>query len=242
MAVWHARQGQGGSRGKCSRQLASRSLLILFPQFPQGLKVVSRNDDFCVLDEDNPESEGVYVDLYENPERFTGYAGPSANKVWKAIYEENCFDVVPFLPPSRAAESGGSGYVGSSLIQDKSQGVRNLMGTLGLAAPSDPQDEMCLEKRVYYRVISGRFASPACSTRLHLTRLLSRLARVHFNTHLRRVPRSVDRSMAAKSRVLYHAHRRAPRTVAERLLQLRPHAARSHKGRALPPIIRLRNG
>ena len=136
------------------------------------------------------------MDLYENPERFTGYAGASANKVWKAIYEENCFDVVPFLPPSRSSESGGSGYVGSSLIQDKSQGVRNLMGTLGLAAPSDPQDEMCLEKRVYYRVISGGSASPACSTRHHLT-LLHRPARVHLDTHLRRVPRPIDRRMAA---------------------------------------------
>lgn len=116
-----------------------------------------RDQDFCVLDEDSPSSEGVYVDLFENPERFTGYAGSSANKVWKAIYEENCFGVVPFLPPSRSAESGGSGYIGSSLLQDKSQGVRNVMGTLGLAAPRDPQDqEMCLEKRVFYRLISGK--------------------------------------------------------------------------------------
>lgn len=33
----------------------------------------------------------MYVDLIENPERFTGYAGPSANKVWQSIYQENCF-------------------------------------------------------------------------------------------------------------------------------------------------------
>eukprot|EP00616_Rhizochromulina_sp_CCMP1243_P018190 CAMPEP_0118974022 /NCGR_PEP_ID=MMETSP1173-20130426/11027_1 /TAXON_ID=1034831 /ORGANISM="Rhizochromulina marina cf, Strain CCMP1243" /LENGTH=571 /DNA_ID=CAMNT_0006923723 /DNA_START=43 /DNA_END=1758 /DNA_ORIENTATION=- len=39
------------------------------------------------------EDEGmVYVDLLENPERFTGYAGPSAQRVWRAIHEENCFD------------------------------------------------------------------------------------------------------------------------------------------------------
>lgn len=32
-----------------------------------------------------------YVNLLENPERFTGYSGPSAERVWKAIKEENCF-------------------------------------------------------------------------------------------------------------------------------------------------------
>lgn len=34
---------------------------------------------------------GVYVNLLENPERFTGYAGAPAHRVWKAIKEENCF-------------------------------------------------------------------------------------------------------------------------------------------------------
>mmetsp|Transcript_2704 Transcript_2704/g.3708 ORF Transcript_2704/g.3708 Transcript_2704/m.3708 type:complete len:476 (+) Transcript_2704:517-1944(+) len=34
---------------------------------------------------------GVYVNLLQNPERFTGYAGPSAHRVWHAIQEENCF-------------------------------------------------------------------------------------------------------------------------------------------------------
>ncbi|KAJ1561223.1 hypothetical protein HK405_004564, partial [Cladochytrium tenue] len=35
--------------------------------------------------------EPVPVDLVRNPERFTGYAGPSAARVWRAVYEENCF-------------------------------------------------------------------------------------------------------------------------------------------------------
>lgn len=126
-------------------------------QYPKILEgALFRDEDFCVCDEASPNSEGVYVDLYENPERFTGYAGPSANKVWKAIYEENCFDIVPFIAPSRSSEAGGSGYVGSSLLQDASKNVKSLMGTLGLAAPRDPpEDEQCLEKRVYYRLISG---------------------------------------------------------------------------------------
>lgn len=32
-----------------------------------------------------------YVNLFKNPERYTGYTGDSAIKVWKCIYQENCF-------------------------------------------------------------------------------------------------------------------------------------------------------
>lgn len=44
---------------------------------------------FIYLDETSPDAE--YVDLLLNPERFTGYKGPSAWRVWNSIYEENCF-------------------------------------------------------------------------------------------------------------------------------------------------------
>ena len=35
--------------------------------------------------------ECIYVDLTLNPERYTGYRGESATRIWNAIYEENCF-------------------------------------------------------------------------------------------------------------------------------------------------------
>ena len=38
------------------------------------------------------EGSSVYVDLLENPERFTGYTGDHPHRIWQAIYEENCFD------------------------------------------------------------------------------------------------------------------------------------------------------
>jgi hypothetical protein len=34
---------------------------------------------------------GEYIDLQLNPERYTGYAGESAHRIWRSIYEENCF-------------------------------------------------------------------------------------------------------------------------------------------------------
>jgi ERO1-like protein alpha len=44
---------------------------------------------WLVQDEASPTLQ--YVDLLANPEGWTGYAGPSARRVWRAMYEENCF-------------------------------------------------------------------------------------------------------------------------------------------------------
>ncbi|KAG6976833.1 hypothetical protein JG688_00000968 [Phytophthora aleatoria] len=65
------------------------------------------------------EETMTYINLLENPERYTGYSGVQAERIWKAIYEENCF-----TPPEENALDG-----------------------------------MCLEERVYYRLISGLQAS-----------------------------------------------------------------------------------
>lgn len=34
--------------------------------------------------------EMTYVNLLLNPERYTGYTGPSARRIWDAVYSENC--------------------------------------------------------------------------------------------------------------------------------------------------------
>jgi hypothetical protein len=46
-------------------------------------------DNFCVMNEEDKGSE--YVDLLLNPERYTGYKGKSAHRIWNSIYLENCF-------------------------------------------------------------------------------------------------------------------------------------------------------
>ncbi|KAK4702531.1 hypothetical protein P7C70_g3691, partial [Phenoliferia sp. Uapishka_3] len=116
------------------------------------------DSDFCVI-EDELDSEGVYVDLLENPERFTGYAGDSSSRVWKAIYEENCFTPVPFIDPARSKEEGGSGFAPLSSLQGGlgagswGDSEKKLFGSL--AGPRDGGEDVCLEKRVFYRLISG---------------------------------------------------------------------------------------
>ncbi|KAL3289782.1 hypothetical protein HHI36_023177 [Cryptolaemus montrouzieri] len=46
-------------------------------------------DNFCILDDFDEDSS--YVDLLLNPERYTGYKGASAHRIWQTIYLENCF-------------------------------------------------------------------------------------------------------------------------------------------------------
>ena len=130
--------------------------------------------NFCHLDDEDASPDAVYVDLLKNPERFTGYAGPSANRVWRSIYEENCFGGIQFTEPPRATSLGGSGFVTPkqlktgkaippSLLSPASTpfrpgGLESLIDSV--QAPMDHgSTEQCLEKRVFYRVISGLHAS-----------------------------------------------------------------------------------
>ncbi|KAL7060432.1 hypothetical protein AAHC03_09894 [Spirometra sp. Aus1] len=53
------------------------------------------NDTLFCEPLDEASDKLIYVDLLRNQEKYTGYKGPSANRVWSAIYRENCFDTEP---------------------------------------------------------------------------------------------------------------------------------------------------
>lgn len=115
------------------------------------------SQDFCYTDSES-SSEGQYVDLILNPERFTGYAGPSAHRVWGAIYEENCFGLSEKLElqPARGDEmtlrsglGGGGGLSSPGAISALQEGFGHEMRR------GKGDGEECLEKRIYYRIISG---------------------------------------------------------------------------------------
>ncbi|GJQ68254.1 Ero1L [Trypoxylus dichotomus] len=72
------------------------------------------------------DDDAEYVDLLLNPERYTGYKGASAHRIWNSIYRENCFKPRDSL---------------HTYIQ------------------SEKLNHMCLEKRAFYRAISGLHAS-----------------------------------------------------------------------------------
>ncbi|XP_053331536.1 ERO1-like protein alpha [Spea bombifrons] len=96
------------------------------------------SDNFCDLDdEESPDAE--YVDLLINPERFTGYKGSDACKIWNSIYEENCFKPKAVKLPL------------SSLPLGRGDGEENLFNNW--------LEGLCFEKRAFYRLISGLHTS-----------------------------------------------------------------------------------
>ncbi|KAJ4946717.1 hypothetical protein JOQ06_008763 [Pogonophryne albipinna] len=103
----------------------------------------SKHDDeaerFCVVDdEESPDSQ--YVDLLLNPERFTGYRGPEAWQIWNSIYEENCFKPYTIKRP-----------VLSSLFHSSPGSESNTFYSW--------LEGQCVEKRAFYRLISGLHSS-----------------------------------------------------------------------------------
>ena len=106
--------------------------------------------DYCVPEDESATAKGDYVSLLDNPERFTGYAGEGTAKIWDAIYRENCFSKQPVATQSQGAPS-------NPLFQAKNE-IRSVLQANADATEFLP-DDTCLEKRVFYRVVSGMHAS-----------------------------------------------------------------------------------
>ena len=88
-------------------------------------------DNFCERD-DEYMTKADYFDLITNPERYTGYKAPHAHKIWHSIYRENCFENERFSRLYYGPERGF--FYG-------------------------PEKDLCLEKRVFYRLVSGLHTS-----------------------------------------------------------------------------------
>ncbi|KAI8116965.1 Ero1-like protein [Lucilia cuprina] len=96
-------------------------------EFELWAKHDEAEEDFCIVDDNHEGSQ--YVDLLINPERYTGYKGDSAHRVWNSIYLENCFGT-----------------------QNKSNSFTEYLAQIDL-------HKMCLEQRAFYRIISGLHSS-----------------------------------------------------------------------------------
>lgn len=79
--------------------------------------------------QDEDPSNMEYVDLTINPERYTGYKGKSPRRIWNSIYRENCFK------PDQ------------EITTYESFATKRFVTGL------------CLEKRAFYRLISGLHSS-----------------------------------------------------------------------------------
>ncbi|KAI1712015.1 endoplasmic reticulum oxidoreductin 1 (ERO1) domain-containing protein [Ditylenchus destructor] len=138
-----------GSTGSDSKSVAldeqceeSNQFDPLDRSLSEGDKVQLKNIDifdyneyeFCDIDDESSQ-EMHYVNLLKNPERYTGYKGDSAVKVWRCIYQENCFKPNPKFDKNFLMEPTTTG--------------------------------MCLEKRVFYRLISGLHTAITISIASH---------------------------------------------------------------------------
>ncbi|KAF2772097.1 endoplasmic oxidoreductin [Teratosphaeria nubilosa] len=124
--------------------------------------------DYCVPEDESASAKGDYVSLAENPERFTGYAGEASHRIWEAIYRENCFSkpsgsshsaAVPGLSAPRPGFSPNQARAALDFKQivkahDRQEAIRS-----GVPVDELEFEDECLEKRVFYRVISGMHAS-----------------------------------------------------------------------------------
>ena len=126
--------------------------------------------DYCVPEDESASARGDYVSLVDNPERFTGYAGEGTKQVWDAIYRENCFSKSSFpksasLGASKLSNRGPAAKELKSVLEER--GRQQLLEEHLKNAPNTPfitetgleNEDECLEKRVFYRVISGMHTS-----------------------------------------------------------------------------------
>ena len=107
--------------------------------------------DYCVPEDESATAKGDYVSLVDNPERFTGYAGEDPHTVWDAIYKENCFSKPSAVLPSSHEKSKDP--------LNMFQAANDLRSVIRTASTEPQFDDTCLEKRVFYRLVSGMHAS-----------------------------------------------------------------------------------
>lgn len=121
--------------------------------------------DYCIPDDESVAAEGVYVSLVKNPERYTGYVGEHAQSVWREIYRENCFESQP--QTSEEEELLTRSHVGQGPAKNDLEAVllgrgkgQRMSGTMSSQEYSQlPLANTCLEKRVFWRLISGMHTS-----------------------------------------------------------------------------------
>ena len=107
--------------------------------------------DYCVPEDESATAKGDYVSLVDNPERFTGYAGVDPHLVWDAIYKENCF--------AKPSTGGSSPALDVGVPPNMFQAASDLRSVFQSGSSQPLFDDTCLEKRVFYRLISGMHAS-----------------------------------------------------------------------------------
>lgn len=122
-----------------------------------SLYAFDSSKNYCYPEDESEEADGVWVDLRDNQERFTGYDGAHAHLMWSKVYAENCFGYA-------GEHENNQGFTG-----EQQSSLHDAFGQLAevMAHPRDPEQatdallpsEDCMEQRVFYRLLSGMHAS-----------------------------------------------------------------------------------
>ncbi|EAQ93475.1 hypothetical protein CHGG_01710 [Chaetomium globosum CBS 148.51] len=104
--------------------------------------------DYCVPEDESASSKGDYVSLLRNPERFTG-ARSRARRRWGSDVSAKGPAAMDFKAVIEAA--------GRQQVLEEQRQIQPL--TPFVAKTGLEYEDECLEKRVFYRVISGMHAS-----------------------------------------------------------------------------------
>lgn len=104
---------------------------------------------------------GVYINLLQNPESYTGYTGRDANRVWAAIADENTFrgTKLPSHSNKKAKKKSGSGTNkdSSANANGNGNGGRGGNGVNTSVSTSDQEDS--IESQQFQRLLSGLHSS-----------------------------------------------------------------------------------
>ena len=136
---WRGRGGGDAPPGFLCEAVDAGPDAAVDRSFATGVDWSESGGDEVWIDQPDDEAGMIYVDLKANPEGHTGYDGEPARRIWRAIYEENCFDLDEAPSPKEQL-----------VLAWRRDVVRDA------AAPSAGQ---CLERRVFYKLVSGLQAS-----------------------------------------------------------------------------------
>jgi len=101
-------------------------------------------EDDCEEDEEEEEEDSYsFIDLLKNPERYTGYSGPSARRIWDFVYSQSCF----------GGRGGGGGGGGGSVV-----GGGEISSSSSSSSPSSSGVCSAVQQTLY-RVMSGVHSS-----------------------------------------------------------------------------------
>ena len=130
-------EGEGGGEAKLDKELGDED--------DEDDGEEEEEDEDKEEDEDDSYS---FIDLLKNPERYTGYSGPSARRIWDFVYSQTCFG------------GRGSGSGRSAVVVGGGTSETSSSSSTSSSPSSSAAGGICSAvQQTLYRVMSGVHSS-----------------------------------------------------------------------------------